>query len=144
MEVGRKESGTVSWTHEREAKLHCLFLRSFFETFFWNLVSDNSEFFFLPSAVGRSSEFFAMFSFFFFVRFFFFRRVLRKNFALRYLDSVKPFSFVWPSPILFLGRNCNGTKKPARCECGVSPGRERSRFVTAWRYFKPGGPTQRF
>ena len=32
---------------------------------------------------------------------FFFRRVLRKNFALRYLDSVKPFSFVWPSPIFF-------------------------------------------
>ena len=31
----------------------------------------------------------------------------------------------------FLGRNCNVQKKPARCECGVSPGRERSRFVTA-------------
>ena len=30
MEVGRKKSGAVSWTHEREAKLHCLFLRSFF------------------------------------------------------------------------------------------------------------------
>ena len=55
---------------------------------------------FLPSAVRRSSEFFGMFSFFVFVRCFF-GRVLRKNFALRYLDSVKPFSFVWPSPIFF-------------------------------------------
>ena len=50
-------------------------------------------FFFLPSAVRRSSEFLGMFSFFVFVRCFF-GRVLRKNFALRYLDSVKPFSFV--------------------------------------------------
>ena len=40
-------------------------------------------------------------SFFVFVRCFF-GRVLRKNFALRYLDSVKPFSFVWPSQSFFV------------------------------------------
>ena len=52
--------------------------------------------------VYRSSTVFGIFWHVFFFRFctvFFLAVYFEKNFALRYLDSVKPFSFVWPSPI---------------------------------------------
>ena len=66
MEVGRKESGAVSWIHEREAKLYCLFLTSFFEILFLTTLSFFAE---------RRETVFGIFwhvFFFVFVRCFFF------------------------------------------------------------------------
>ena len=79
MEVGRKESGAVSWTHEREAKLHCLFFEIFFETFFLKFSPPTTLSFFCRAPWDGLRNFLACFSFFVFVRCFFFAVYFEKT-----------------------------------------------------------------
>ena len=118
-EVGRKESGAVSWTHEREAKLHFLFLRSFLKVFFlkfslWQL------WVFLPSAVRRSSEFFGMFSFFRFCTVFFWPCTSEKL-CFKISGFCQTIFIRVTKSNLFLGRNCND-KKTSKMWVWCKPG----------------------
>ena len=98
---------------------------SVFEIFFWNFFflkfSLRQLWVFLPSAVGRSSEFFGMFSFFVFVRCFF-SPCTSKKLCFKISRFCQTIFIRVTKSNLFLGRNCNDSKKTSKMWVWCKPG----------------------